>query len=637
MESIANAGSWDTLDPKLLDDTLQALSLLGYNQMTPVQASTIPLFLKSKDVIVEAVTGSGKTLAFLIPIIEMIKRRENKLGKNKIGAIVISPTRELAKQIHDVCIQLLEAMGNLNEETVNNENEKDKEDKEIIKDNNEDKMEEDKLVITTQLFIGGNSVQEDIQKFQKFGGNIIIGTPGRLEDLLKRHVIFNTNDLEALILDEADRLLDMGFEKSLRNIILNLPKQRRTGLFSATMSDALTDLIKAGLRNPVRVMVKVEDISTKDIQRTPQSLDICYLICENNEKIAQFCHILKNEPDKKFIVYFATCSCVDYYFKALSVLPFFSENYSLFSLHGKMDPKRRENVYKNFISAIGSSILLCTDVAARGLDIPDVDWVVQIDPPQDPKCFAHRCGRTARLGKEGKAIVFLTPKEDTYVEFLKIRKIPMKEIAKYEDEEIKENVKKSTIINSKLINEQLLKNNSKDRELYEKSVKAFVSWVRAYNEHQVSYIFRFKNVDVASVAEAYGLIRLPRMPELKNRKIEYKGLDIDPETIKYKDKNREKQRQARLQKEKEGKLNNKGKKGKKGKNEAWSQKKQLKERRLERREKRERKRDAKTRNMIMAMKKEEEIKKEAEKRKREMEDEWNELREEAKLLKKRKT
>jgi len=96
-------------------------------------------------------------------------------------------------------------MGNLNEETVNNENEKDKEDKEIIKDNNEDKMEEDKLVITTQLFIGGNSVQEDIQKFQKFGGNIIIGTPGRLEDLLKRHVIFNTNDLEALILDEADR------------------------------------------------------------------------------------------------------------------------------------------------------------------------------------------------------------------------------------------------------------------------------------------------------------------------------------------------------------------------------------------------------------------------------------------------
>lgn len=636
MESIANAGTWDSLNPKLLDDTLQALSLLGYTQMTPVQASTIPAFLNSKDVIVEAVTGSGKTLAFLIPIIEMIKRREIKLGKKKIGAIIISPTRELAKQIHDVCVQLLEAMGHLSE-TKEEENEEGKmaEKEEDIEDE-DDISEKDKLIITTQLFIGGNSVQEDIQKFQKFGGNIIIGTPGRLEDLLKRHVIFNTNDLEALILDEADRLLDMGFEKSLRNIILNLPKQRRTGLFSATMSDALTDLIKAGLRNPVRVMVKVEDISTKDIQRTPQSLDICYLICENNEKIAQFCHILKNEPDKKFIVYFATCSCVDYYFKALGALPLFKD-YSLFSLHGKMDPKRRENVYKNFISAIGSSILLCTDVAARGLDIPDVDWVVQIDPPQDPKCFAHRCGRTARLGKEGKAVVFLTPKEDTYVEFLKIRKIPMKEIDKYQDEEIKENIKKTSIINSKLINEQLLKNNSKDRELYEKSIKAFVSWVRAYNEHQVSYIFRFKNVDVALVAEAYGLLRLPRMPELKNKNIEYKGLDIDPETIKYKDKNREKQRQIRLQKEKEEKLNNKSKKSKKGgKNEAWSQKKQLKERRLERREKRERKRDAKTRNMVLAMQKEEEMKREAEKRKREMAEEWDELREEAKLLKKKK-
>ncbi|ORX42875.1 DEAD-domain-containing protein [Piromyces finnis] len=520
MESIANAGTWDSLNPKLMDDTLQALSLLGYTQMTPVQASTIPLFLNSKDVIVEAVTGSGKTLAFLIPIIEMIKKSEIKLSKKKIEAIIISPTRELAKQIYDVCTHLLEAMGCMDETTEKVEEIEGLELDDQNKINN-------KFVITTQLFIGGNSVQEDIQKFQKFGGNIIIGTPGRLEDLLKRHVIFNTNDLEVLILDEADRLLDMGFEKSLRNIFLNLPKQRRTGLFSATMSDALTDLIKAGLRNPVRIMVKVEDISTKDIQRTPQSLDICYLICKNNEKIAQFCHILKNEPDKKFIVYFATCSCVDYYFKALNSLPLF-ENYSLFSLHGKMDPKRRENVYKNFISAIGSSILLCTDVAARGLDIPDVDWVIQIDPPQDPKCFAHRCGRTARLGKKGKAVVFLTPKEDTYVDFLKIRKIPMKEIKKYEDEDFEstEN-EKTSIINSKLINEQLLDKNSKDRELYEKSVKAFVSWVRAYNEHQVSFIFRFKNVDIALVAEAYGLLRLPRMPELKNKKIEYKGLNID--------------------------------------------------------------------------------------------------------------
>lgn len=309
----------------------------------------------------------------------------------------------------------------------------------------------------------------------------------------------------------------------------------------------------------------------------------------------------------------------------------------MFSLHGKMDPKRRENVYKNFINSFGSSLLLCTDVAARGLDIPDVDWVVQVDPPQDPKCFSHRCGRTARIGKEGKAIVFLTPKEDTYVEFLKIRKIPMKEIEIYKDEEITSENGQETKINTKVINELLLNNNTKDRELYEKSVKAFVSWVRAYNEHQVSYIFRFKDVDVASVARAYGLIRLPRMPELKNRKIEYKGVDIDPEKIKYKDKIREKQRQARIAKEKEQNENQMNKKGKKkGKSVAWSQKKQLKEKRLERREKRERKRDAKTRDKVLALQKEEENRKKAEKQKREMEDDWNDLREEAKMIKKRK-
>ncbi|KND03357.1 uncharacterized protein SPPG_02400 [Spizellomyces punctatus DAOM BR117] len=633
MEDIANAGRWDALNPPLSAPILEALQTLSFTQMTPVQASTVPLFMKNKDVVVEAVTGSGKTLSFVIPILEMLLRRHRDgrgLLKNQIGAVIISPTRELARQIYDVATTFLDAINTAATAELEESG------------NQDDDFQGTIPALQHMLFIGGNNVQEDVQRFQREGAQVVIGTPGRLDDLLKRSAVFSTKELEVLVLDEADRLLDMGFEQTLTSIIQRLPKQRRTGLFSATMSDALNQLVRVGLRNPVRVQVKVESLTQQEEQCTPSSLEIGYVICTPEQKLVQLMRFLKREKDKKFIVYFATCACVDYFFKVLSNLPDLKE-FSFHSLHGKMDPKRREAVYKKFTSAPSSSVLVCTDVAARGLDIPDVDYVIQFDPPQDPKSFAHRCGRTARLGREGKAVVFLTPQEDTYVEFLRIRKVPMVEHPLISDAEAGRKGTENDIL------EAVRKANTKDRDLYERSTKAFVSWVRSYSEHQANYIFRFKDVDVAAVARAFGLLKLPKMPELKSLKIDFQPTVINIDSIKYKDKAREKQRQAKIAKEKalaEGEAAKKDKKRKQKPKEtvAWSQHKELKERRLERREKKEKKRvaiaKAKVEGTFVPK-----IKKTTEgdtssKRSRgsdsDSEDDWEEMKLEARALKKAK-
>lgn len=185
---------------------LAALKHESFVKMTPVQQSCIPLFLAHKDVVVEAVTGSGKTLAFTVPILCKLKTKSFK--QNQVGAIVIAPTRELASQIHSVFISLIRH----------------------IPDSS----------LTCGLFIGGTDLSTDVESFKCHGANIIIATPGRLSELLKKQ-IFNCRDLEMLILDEADRLLDLGFETTLTAIMARLPKQRRTGLFSATMSDGLNE------------------------------------------------------------------------------------------------------------------------------------------------------------------------------------------------------------------------------------------------------------------------------------------------------------------------------------------------------------------------------------------------------------
>ena len=471
----------------------------------------------------------------------------------RIGAIVLTPTRELAVQIYETLQALLSQSGN---------------------------------ELRPLLLIGGvtATLENDYEKYRKEGGSIIVATPGRLEEFLKRYsgeVGPALKDaFELLILDEADRLLDLGFESSIRNILQQLPKQRRTGLFSATMTEAIGDLIRTGLRNPVRVTVKVENSDNSE-SRVPTTLAIHYKLVESfEEKVILFNSLIIRRSDnpnhrmhgKKIIVYFATCACVDYYMNIFG-------GEGIFALHGKMPHNKRTAVYRGFLDSTGGSVMFCTDLAARGLDFPDIDWVIQFDPPQDPKSFLHRCGRTARSGRSGDALVFLQKQEDAYIEMMTNRGVPMTEF--------------TCDIPDEVFDFDVLKQKSlKSREIYESGIKAFVSYIRFYQEHQAKFIFRLKELDVPSLARTFGLLRLPSMPELRNiftpaQLSGFVNTIHDADAITYTDKTREKQRLVALEKsriEKAAKQNEVENKKKRKNNVAWSEQKAKKQARQERKE-----------------------------------------------------
>ncbi|CAM5101130.1 unnamed protein product [Natator depressus] len=529
MEGVTE-GRWESLPVTLSPGVLQTLRELGFPHMTPVQSATIPLFMNNKDVAAEAVTGSGKTLAFVIPILEILLRREEKLKKMQVGAIVITPTRELAVQIDEVLSHFTKHFPQFGQ----------------------------------ILLIGGRNPIEDIEKFKEHGGNIIIATPGRLEDLFRRKadgldLASCVKSLDVLVLDEADRLLDMGFEASLNTILDFLPKQRRTGLFSATQTQEVENLVRAGLRNPVRISVKEKGVAASSTQKTPTRLENYYMICKADEKFNQLVHFLRRHKQEKHLVFFSTCACVEYYGKALESLV---KNVKIMCIHGKMKHKRNK-IFTEF-RKLPSGILVCTDVMARGIDIPEVNWVLQYDPPSSASAFVHRCGRTARIGHLGSALVFLLPMEESYVNFLSInQKCPMQEMKP---------LKNVVDVLPKLKSLALA-----DRAMFEKGMKAFVSCVQAYAKHECNLIFRIKDLDFASFARGFALLRMPKMPELKGKCFsDFVPVSIDTDSIPFKDKNREKQRQKLLEQQRKERQENEGKR-KFIRNKAWSKQKAKKE------------------------------------------------------------
>ncbi|NP_001086608.1 ATP-dependent RNA helicase DDX55 [Xenopus laevis] len=528
MENVTE-GTWDSLPQKLNGSIRRTLEELKFTHMTPVQSATIPLFMNNKDIAAEAITGSGKTLAFVIPLLEILLKREEKLKKNQVGALIITPTRELAVQIDEVLSCFTKHFPQFSQ----------------------------------ILLIGGSNPVDDVRKFKEHGGNIIVATPGRLEDMFRRQadgldLVICVKTLDVLILDEADRLLDMGFEASINTILGFLPKQRRTGLFSATQTQELENLVRAGLRNPVRIAVKEKGVAATSTQKTPIRLQNYYMICKADEKFNKLIAFLQKRKQEKHLVFFSTCACVEYYGKALEML---LKPVKVMCIHGKMKHKRNR-IFTEF-RKINSGILVCTDVMARGIDIHEVNWVVQYDPPSSASAFVHRCGRTARIGHHGSALVFLLPMEESYVSFLSInQKCPLQEMTEL-------------IISVDLL-PKLKAMAETDRAVFEKGMKAFVSYVQAYAKHECNLIFRVKDLDFSSLARGFGLLRMPRMPELKGKNFsDFVSTLIDTDSIAYKDKNREKQRQKMLKERKE-KLETEGRKHF-AKNKAWSKQKARKE------------------------------------------------------------
>jgi ATP-dependent RNA helicase DDX55/SPB4 len=528
----------------------------------------------------------------LIPIVERLLRLDAPTKKHHVGAIIISPTRELATQIHTVLSSLLKFHAPSAALLEPDDEDSDMEDADAPP---KPTFPPGTLRAIPQLLLGGSvTPAQDLSAFLKRSPNILIGTPGRLLELLRSpHVHCPQSSFDALVMDEADRLLDLGFKEDLQKIISRLPKQRRTGLFSASMSEAVDQLIRVGLRNPVRIAVKVkaraapngsgEDGKIED-KRTPASLQMSYLVTPASHKIPamkQILAALQPQPQKS-ILYLATCFSVDYF---QHVLPEVLQGYAIIPLHGKHPDKVRRKNFNKFVDSVTPSILLTTDVAARGLDIPSVDLVFQLDPPSDPKTFIHRCGRAGRAGRRGLAVTLLTPgREEDYVEFLQVRQTPISPLTSLE---IKVTPQQAEATTAKIRN--LVR---KDRALFDKAQRGFVSWVRAYSKHTASSIFPVAFLDWKELGDAWGLLTLPAMPELKkwdgDRRL---GQDLDLASFAYKDKARETQRLAELEQEKaEGAKKRQHKKEDREKS-AWTEQKESRATKELRREKKKAKRE----------------------------------------------
>lgn len=570
--------AWDALDPPLSQWLLEALSSMGMSKMTPVQASAIELFMRNKDVVVEAVTGSGKTLAFLIPIVERLLRLEDPIKKHHVGAVIISPTRELASQIHSVLLSLLAfhapSAACLPDSDSNS-----------VDGIAAQPVPASKLKIIPQLLLGGTaSPAEDLSTFLKTSPNVLIATPGRLLELLSSpYVHCPQSSFEVLVMDEADRLLDLGFQDDLRKILQRLPKQRRTGLFSASVTEAVDQIVRVGLRNPVRVVVKVRSTDGSSEKRTPASLQMSYIIAAPSQKILAVIKLLTtlDPAPLRSIIYFSTCAAVDFF---QHVFPVLLPTFTVVPLHGKHQPNIRKKNFTKFVNSVMPTVLLTTDVAARGLDIPSVDVVIQVDPPSDPKVFIHRCGRAGRAGRKGLAVTLLTPgREEEYVSFLSVRKTPLTPL-EHPLITLNESDAANTTSNIRSI---VLR----DRALHDVAQRAFVSWVRSYSKHTASSIFRIADLNWQELANGWGLLCLPRMPELRNWDGErYLGLGLDFNTYTYKDKVREANRQRELvhinaRNVEDGSTSNQSRSIKDKGTAAWSQKKDQKSLRDSRRAK----------------------------------------------------
>ncbi|GJY86266.1 DEAD-box ATP-dependent RNA helicase 18 [Tanacetum coccineum] len=392
-----------------------------------------------------------------------------KLVLLQVLGVIISPTRELSSQIFHVAQPFISSLPD----------------------------------IKPVLLVGGTEVISEMQKIEDEGANLLIGTPGRLHDIMDRMDILDFRNLEILILDEADRLVDMGFQKQINSIISHLPKLRRTGIFSATQTEAVEELAKAGLRNPVRVEVCAETKSSGKTasSKIPSGLHIEFIKCEADKKSSQLVDFFIKNKSKRMIVYFMTCASVDYWGVVLPSLAAL-KGLNLIPLHGLMEQLAT-------FTSLSDGILLCTDVAARGLDIPGVDCIVQYDPPQDPIVFIHRVGRMARLGRQESAIFFLLPKEEAYVEFLRTIRIPLEESPCCEEAlDVVPHLRAAA---------------KKDRDVREKGLRAFVSYIRAYKEHHCNYILRWKDLEIGKLGMGFGLLQLPPMSEVKQSSLSTEG------------------------------------------------------------------------------------------------------------------
>nr|XP_027120605.1 ATP-dependent RNA helicase HAS1-like [Coffea arabica] len=455
----------------LAESTTKAIADMGFKYMTQIQARAIPALLDGKDVLGAARTGSGKTLAFLIPAVELLYQTQFTPHRGT-GAIVICPTRELAIQTHTVA-------------------------KELLKYHSQ----------TLGLVIGGlgrSSLKEEAVRLVK-GVNLLIATPGRLLDHLQNTKDFTYRNLKFLIVDEADRILEANFEEEIRKIVNILPQKRQTALFSATQTVKVYDLARLSLQGNL-IYIGVDDEQKKV---TNDGLKQGYCVIPSEKRFTLLYSFLKRNSSKKVMVFFSSCDSVKFYSDLLKYI-----GIDCHDIYGKKKQHKRNSTLDDFRKA-EKGILLCTDVAERGLDIPAVDWIVQYDPPKEPKKYIHRVGRTARgEGAKGNALLVLIPEELQFLCQLKAAKVPLTE---YEfDEKKLKNVQPH--LEKLIANNYYLNKSAKD---------AYKSYILACHSHSMKDIFNVHRLILQAVAASFGLSKIPNV-----------NLKIDSNALKFWSKRR---------------------------------------------------------------------------------------------------
>lgn len=344
-------------DMKLSKEVIKAVSDMGFEEFSPIQKSSIPLLLEGRDVIGQAQTGTGKTAAFGIPIIEKVNPR-----LNKVQALVLCPTRELS-------IQVSEEISNLSKYKKN---------------------------IRVMPIYGGQPIERQLRGLKQ-GIQIVIGTPGRVMDHMRRGSL-KLNNLNFFVLDEADEMFDMGYRQDIEMILEDVPEERQSLFFSATMAKEIMDFAKKYQNNPEVVKVVNKELTVPKVKQV-------YLELRNDIKTEILSRLLDIKNPRLTVVFCNTKKKVDELTSELQSRGYFADG-----LHGDLKQNQRDTVMDKFRNNT-IDILVATDVAARGIDVDDVDMVVNYDMPQDNEYYVHRIGRTARAGRTGTAISFVTSRE----------------------------------------------------------------------------------------------------------------------------------------------------------------------------------------------------------------------------------
>ncbi|XP_076258958.1 ATP-dependent RNA helicase DDX18-like isoform X2 [Rhynchophorus ferrugineus] len=440
--------SFESLRGAVCEKTLNAVTALGFKQLTDIQIKCIPHLLEGKDLVGHAKTGSGKTLTFLIPAIELITRIH--LQPKCTIVVILTPTRELAMQTYGVLRELT---------TFHN--------------------------FTHGVIMGGTNRKTEAKKLTD-GINILIATPGRLLDHLQNTSGFIYSNIQCLIIDEVDRILEIGFEAEITQILKILPRKRQTMLFSATQSSKSEMLAKLAFKKEP-LYINADEITEES---TVSGLQQGYVVCPTEYRLLFLYSFLKKNKSRKVMIFFSTCNSVEYHYKLFNYI-----DLPCLRIHGRQKQTKRTKTFFQFCNS-SSGILLCTDVAARGLDIPIVDWIVQYDPSDDPKEYIHRVGRTARAGSTGNALLVLMVEELGYLWYLRQAKIPLNEY----------NVQWQKVSGVQSQLEHLIENHVALNKL---AKEAYRSYLTAYDAHQPKTVFDVTKLDLLKVALSFGFKKTP--------------------------------------------------------------------------------------------------------------------------------